>query len=63
MEIKDEDIIGTYILEDGSRFLFMADKTIYREKPNGEFKKIELNEKNIKKIQEVIGTGPTDVIR
>lgn len=63
MEFNEEDIIGTYILEDGCRYIFMADKSVYKENEKGEKTKIELNEKNIKKIQDTIGTGLTDVIR
>lgn len=63
MEINEEDIIGTYILEDGCRYLFMSDKSIYKEDVNGKITKVELNEKNIDEIQKKIGTGPTDVIR
>jgi len=63
MEFKEEDIIGTYILADGCRYIFLADKTIYKENQNGEIVKIELNEKSIKKLKEEIGEGLTDVIR
>ena len=63
MEINDEDIVGIYILDDGCKYIFLADKTIYKENENGERVKIELNEKNIKKIQREIGESPTDVIR
>lgn len=63
MNIKKEDIVGTFTLKDGNKYIFLVDETVYKEEADGKLTKIELNKKNIKKIQEDIGTGKTDVVR
>lgn len=63
MEIKEENIVGTFRLKDGNKYIFLADETVYKEDSDGKLTKIELNKKNIKKIQDDIGTGKTDVVR
>lgn len=63
MNIKKEDIVGTFKLKDGNKYIFLADETVYKEEADGKLTKIELNKKNLKKIQDDIGTGKTDVVR
>jgi len=63
MEIKEENIVGTFRLKDGNKYIFLADETVYKEESDGKLTKIELNKKNIKKIKDDIGTGKTDVVR
>lgn len=63
MEIKDEDIVGTFTLNDGSKYIFLSDKTVYSQSKDGKITKIELNKSNIKKINDEIGEGSTDVIK
>jgi len=61
MDIKRENIVGTYKLKDGNKYIFLMDKTVYLENINGELTKIELTQENIKKIKDDIGTGKTDI--
>lgn len=63
MELNKENIVGTFRLKDGNKYVFLADETVYKEEPDGKLTKIELNKKNIKKIQDDIGAGKTDVVR
>lgn len=61
--MNEDEIIGTFKLEDGSKYIFMSDNTIYKEAGNGKIIEIELTPKNIKKIKEEIGQGETDIIK
>lgn len=61
--MNEDEIVGTFRLSDGNRYIFMADESVYKENPNGKLIKIELTKKNKKKIQKDIGTGKTDVVR
>lgn len=61
--MNEDEIIGTFKLEDGSRYIFMSDETIYKEDANGKIIQIEPTSKNIKKIKDEIGQGETDIIK
>ena len=61
MKINEDDIVATYILEDGCRYIFMQDKTVYKKMQDGSLIKIELNKNNIKTIKDEIGDFQTDV--
>ncbi len=63
MDIKEEDIVGIYKMKDGNNYIFLIDKTVYKQDSDGKLTKVELTPKNIEKIQEDIGTGKTDIIR
>ena len=63
MDIKKEDIVGVYRLKDGNKYIFLIDKTVYKQDSKGKLTKVELTHENIEKMQEEIGTGETDVIR
>lgn len=63
MDIKKEDIVGVYRLKDGNKYIFLIDKTVYKQDSEGKLTKVELTHENIEKMQEEIGTGETDVIR
>ena len=62
MEIKNEDIVATYLLDDGSKYIFLENKTIYKQNKDGSLIILEINENNIKKMKEEIGEVPTDFI-
>lgn len=63
MELNKENVVGTFRLKDGNKYIFLADETVYKEDLDGKLTKIRLNKENIKKIQDDIGTGKTDVVR
>lgn len=60
--MSEDEIAGTFLLEDGSKYIFMLDETIYKQDVNGKLTQIESNSKNIKKIQEDLGIK-TDVVK
>jgi len=61
--MNEEEIAGTFLLEDGSKYIFMLDETIYKQDINGKLIKVEPTPKNIKKIKNDIGEIDTDIIR
>ena len=63
MEIKEENIVGTFRLKDGNKYIFLIDKTVYKQDLEGKLIKVELTNENIEKIYKEIGTGKTDIIR
>ena len=63
MEINEEDIVATYVLDDGCQYIFLADQTVYKKHKDGKITKIELNKNNIDKIKKDIGEGETDIVR
>ena len=63
MNIKKEDVVGVYRLKDGNKYIFLIDKTVYRQDSEGKLTKVELTPKNIENMQAEIGKGETDVIR
>ena len=62
MNLNEKDIIGTYKLNDGSKYIFLKDDVIYKEEINGQLQKIKLTPYNIKKIQNDMGQIKSDVI-
>lgn len=63
MEIKKEDIAGTFKLKDGNKYIFLIDETIYKEDSKGNLTKIELNKRNLRRIGKDMGRVETDVER
>ena len=61
MQINEEDIIGTYILNDGCRYIFLKNRKVYKEDLAGNLKEIDLG--NLKEIEEDIGNLGSDIIR
>ena len=61
--MNEDEIIGTFKLEDGSKYIFMSDETIYKEDVNGKIIQIELTIKNLKKVKEDIGEVVTDIVK
>lgn len=59
----EEKVMGRYILKDGSKYIFLEDRTVYKEEMSGKLTQIKLNKKSIEKIQENIGEGNTDIER
>lgn len=59
--MSEDEIAGTFLLKDGSKYIFMLDETIYKQDVDGKITRIESNPKNIKKIQEDLGIK-TDVV-
>lgn len=63
MNINEADIVGTFRLRDGKKYIFLADETVYKEDSDGRLTEVKMNKRNIRKMQNEIGTGETDVIR
>ena len=63
MEIKEENVIASYILDDGCKYVFLSDQTVYKQNKDGSLTKVVLNKNNIKRINKEIGEGQTDIIK
>ena len=61
MEINKEDIIGTYILNDGCKYIFLKNRKVYKEDLKGNLTEVDIS--NQKQLEEDIGDLGTDFIR
>ena len=63
MEINEKDIVASYVLDDGNKYIFLANKTVYMKKTDGSLIKIELSKNNMQRINKEIGEGETDIVK
>lgn len=63
MKIKDEDIVGKIEAKDGSVYLFLTDKTIYKKTADGKLTRFNLTVKNTRELRNNMELGNSDIVR